>query len=252
MVAKSSRRTYDTPPVPEEDPNIFYPEEDGEPMADNDDQRRAIVYASEALGIYFQDRLDVYVSADILIYYRMNEVDSRVAPDLLVSFGVSDHNRGSYFVWREDKPPDFVMEVASPRTYLNDVGVKRDIYAGMGVTEYWRFDPKRGMYFQPPLVGERLNRRGEYEPRDLIEADGILRGYSAALGLDVCVRDWELRFFDPARGLWLQSHKEDYAGRLNAEAERNSERERADSAEEQVAMLHRVLREHGITPPGGP
>ena len=41
MVAKSNWRDFDTPFIPEEDPSIFYPEDDDEPIAENDWQRRA-------------------------------------------------------------------------------------------------------------------------------------------------------------------------------------------------------------------
>ena len=47
------------------------------------------------------------------------------------------------------------MEVASPSTWERDAAEKRDIYANMGVTEYWRFDPT-GEHFTPELVGETL------------------------------------------------------------------------------------------------
>ena len=97
------------------------------------------------------------------------------------------HFRDSWIVWREGKAPDFVMEVASPSTWRRDAGEKRDIYAGMGVTEYWRFDPT-GDHFTPQLVGERL-AGGEYHPITLeMDSDGTLRGRSDVLMLDICAR----------------------------------------------------------------
>ena len=62
-------------------------------------------------------------------------------PDLLVAFNVSpglyaEHN--GYLISEQGKPPDFVMEVASPSTASNDTGVKRDEYAALGISEYWR------------------------------------------------------------------------------------------------------------------
>jgi Uma2 family endonuclease len=146
MVTKSGDKVFDTPRVPEENPNIFYPGEDDEPMAENDAQRRALIDTSETLIEHFAERTDVYVSADMFIYYEMDNPDRKLAPDVFVSFGVSDHWRGSYFTWREGKAPDFVLEVASPGTWTRDASEKRDIYAAMGVTEYWRFDPNRGEY----------------------------------------------------------------------------------------------------------
>ena len=64
-------------------------------------------------------------------------------PDLLIAFGADpelyDRNNG-YVVSEQDKPPDFVLEVASPSTRAEDNTGKRDFYARHGVAEYWRFD----------------------------------------------------------------------------------------------------------------
>ena len=49
-----------------------------------------------------------------------------------------------YTISEIGKPPDFVLEVASEGTGRRDYTVKRDIYAGYGVTEYWRFDHTGG------------------------------------------------------------------------------------------------------------
>ena len=178
------------PPVPdeEEDLSIEYPDSDGEPMADNDWQWIAIADTAFTLRNRYAGCTDVYVASDMLMYYRMNDVTARVAPDVYVVFGANGtHRRYSWLTWREGKAPDFVLEVASPRTWRQDAGRKRNIYADMGVTEYWRFDP-RGDFFVPELIGEEL-ADGQYRPLPLhTDADGILRGHSGVLGLDICVR----------------------------------------------------------------
>ena len=279
MVAKPFKLNYDTPLIPEEDPNVFYPDSDDEPMAENDHQRRVIIDVSESLIHHYGDRPDVYVSADIFVYYEMNNPRRSVAPDVLVSFGVEDRPRLSYFVWREGKPPDFVLEVASPNTWREDATVKRDTYAEMGVTEYWRFDPERGQYFRPVLIGERLNASGQYEPITVTESEGTLTGYSAVLGLDLCASDGDLRLYDPISQTWLRNFRDEIAARQVAEehaelaeaqaqaaqaqaqaaqayaraAEERADfaEERAQTAEERMAIMERMLREHGITPPNG-
>ena len=244
MVAKPFRLDYDTPLVPEEDPNIFYPDSDDEPMAESDLQRRALIDISEALIQHYGDRPDVYVSADIFVYYEMNNANRSVAPDVLVTFGVENRERLSYFVWREGKAPDFVLEIASPNTWRRDATVKRDIYAALGVTEYWRFDPNRGQIARRVLVGERLNESGEYEPITVSEEEGGLAAYSAVLGLDFYVRDRSLRMYDPLSQAWLRTFREEIAARQIAE-------DRMAMAEDRIAMLEGLLREHGITPPHG-
>ena len=50
--------------------HVDYPSEDGQPMAESDFQREPLTYAVEALGAYFQQRADVYVSGNLFIYYE--------------------------------------------------------------------------------------------------------------------------------------------------------------------------------------
>ena len=121
------------PPAPdEEDLSIVYPSGDGEPMADNDWQWIAMADTALTLRNRYAGRTDVYVASDMLVYYRMNDVSARVAPDVYAVFGASgNHRRDSWIVWREGKAPDFVLEVASPRTWRRDAGDKRDTYAAM-------------------------------------------------------------------------------------------------------------------------
>ena len=228
------------PPIPdeEEDLTIVYPSEDGEPMADNDWQYIAISDTVAALRNRYSRHTDVYVAGDMLVYYRMNDVSARTAPDVYVVFGSNgNHRRDSWLVWREGKAPDFVMEVASPRTWRRDADRKRQIYAEMGVTEYWRFDPK-GDLFVPELAGERLVE-GEYRPLP-IQADdtGILWGHSAVLGLDICVRPGlELRLYDPETGQWLLTPAEGYEAQREAEAALRAAEEENRRLREQLQSL---------------
>ena len=211
-------------PAPGEDAvddfSIVYPSSDGEPMSENDSQFTVILETASTLRQWYAARPDVYVGGDMLMYYRMNDNRTRVSPDVFAVFGVTDKSpRQSWIVWREGKPPDFVLEVASPGTWRRDGAAKRDIYAEMGVTEYWRFDPT-GECFSPPLVGERLGDDGEYHPIPLdTDADGYLRGRSDILGLDLCASlDGRLRLYDPVSGEWLRNHYEEAAAREATEA----------------------------------
>ena len=219
-----------------EDPSIEYPDSDGEPMSDNDWQYTALTNTVSALRIRYQDRPDVYVAGDMLVYYRINDNGTRVAPDVYVVFGASgNHRRRSWRTWQEGKPPDFVLEVASPGTWERDAGDKRGIYAEMGVTEYWRFDPT-GDCFTPSLVGERLEN-GQYREIPLFAEDGILRGYSELLELDICVLPGlELRLYDPATGEWLHTHQE-------SEAALKAEQAARQAAEDEARILRERLRE---------
>ena len=203
-----------------DDLTIEYPSSDGEPMAETEAQYTPLTETVSTLRVRYHEREDVYVGGDMLIYYRMNRNDVRVAPDVFAVFGVtSRHPRDSWLVWREGRAPDFVMEIASSRTWRRDATEKRVIYADMGVTEYVRFDPT-GNYFTPALVMETLDGT-EYRQQALItDGDGILRGHSDVLGLDICVApDLSLRLYDPAEGEWLRTHQETEFARLAAEDE---------------------------------
>lgn len=237
-----------TGPIAGEDPTIIYPSSDGMPMAESDTQRLSLMDTSAALALHFSSRSDVYVSADILIYYEMNNPRRCVAPDVLVAFGVPDHPRDSYFVWRDGKAPDFVLEIASNSTQARDATAKRDIYAGMGVAEYWRYDPT-GRYLNPPLLGEVLNSRGQYERLDVRQTGRGLQGYSYILGLDLCVRNDELRLFNPMNQTWLPTLAESDAARQAAEARAADTAQALRAAEAHAAELERLLREHGIALP---
>ena len=225
---------------------IEYPSGDGQPMAENDAQLAAIHYAIGALRVHFQDRDDVYVSGDLLMYYEEGNPRVSVAPDVFVVFGIEDRMRMRYLVWEEGKGPDFVLEVASKSTWREDLGPKRDIYARLGVKEYWMYDPT-GEYFSPVLQG--LRRAGSAYVRQLAVAspDGALTLSSDTLGLELRAQGGEMRFRDPTTGQTLLSHaelaaalQEDAAARREAEsraeaAAMRAEREAAACREEATA-----------------
>ena len=119
---------------------IEYPSSDGEPLAESYFQLIPLVYAFDALRRHYAHRDDVFVAADMLIYYNEGTMDS-VAPDVFVVLGAANRPRHSYQLWKEPKGPDFVLEVTSASTQDKDQGPKRETYRELGVREYWQFDP---------------------------------------------------------------------------------------------------------------
>ena len=225
----------------EDDLSIEYPDSDGEPMAENEEQLYAMLDAIATLRQWYADRADVHVGGDLLIYYRMNDNETRVAPDVFVAFGSDKALRSSWIVWREGKAPDIVMELASGSTWRRDMREKRDIYAEMGVTEYWRFDPTSN-YFIPPLIGERLGD-GVYHPLETItHGDGMVQGHSAVLGLDICaLPDGNMRFYDPVSEQWLRTLHESETARQAAEDALREEAAARQSAEDELRQLREQL-----------
>ena len=116
--------------------------------------------------------------------------------------------RMSYKLWEEPKAPDFVLEITSRSTRAEDQGRKREVYASLGVGEYWLFDPT-GDWLAPRLKGFRLHE-GEYRPLPSVAlAGGGLSLHSEALGLEVRLdEDRSLRLHDPETGEDLPAHEE--------------------------------------------
>ena len=208
---------------------IYYPSSDGKPMAENDYQATVMNYVFSALRSWFADDDDVYVILDMLVYYSEGDSTAVFALDVGVIYGVSPYpRRYSWMAWREEGIlPSLILEVASPGTWQNDAVGKRDLYARLGVREYWRSnsDPRLAA---PALIGERLvNGRYRRIPTTTDE-NGILRARSELLGLDFCIRpdlDDAVRLFDPRSGEWLLSPEESDAARRQAEAENRRLRE---------------------------
>ena len=152
----ASRQPASVPLLPGEDPNVVYPEE--EKVPESELQGNARRYVQGALSIRYQDQPGVYVAGDLFVFYRMNDAEARLAPDIMVVFGAAESPpRPSWRVWREGGlTPDFVLEIAAEGTVADDAGWKRDRYAAMAVSEYWRFDPQGGELIAELLVGEVL------------------------------------------------------------------------------------------------
>lgn len=233
--------------VPED---IDYPDSDGLPMAENESQFWPILYVGSALDRYFQARDDVYVVGNLLLYYQEGDPGKSVSPDLMVVFGAPKRIRSSYRLWEEPKAPDFVLEIASGSTYRIDQGEKRDIYAGLGVSEYWQCDPAAG-YPDPQLLGFRLVE-SRYAPIPVASMeDDTLAATSEVLGLELRltpgapVRE-ALRFYDPVHGEPLRSLREAEEAREEAEFRLREERAARQALE---AELRKLRQDEGQKPP---
>ena len=166
--------------------------------------------------------------------------------------------RDSYLLWNEPKGPDFVLEVTSASTRGTDERRKRDVYAALGVREYFLYDP-RAEWLTPPLQGFRLHE-GAYRavPAVTVLSNRGVAVASEVLGLELRDEREErrVRLRDPATGEVLLTHEEaeqareesrqarEEAERTREEAERAREKEAAArrAAEVRVAELEARLR----------
>ena len=120
---------------------------------------------------------------------------------VFVSFDMPSHRREVYRIAEEGKPPDWVIEVASPATYKYDLEGEKDLYGAMGVREYWMYDPQGGMH--DPRLQAWVPAPGGYEELADLKRPGLVVDlWSEALDLEFHLDGTDLRMRDPAK----QSH----------------------------------------------
>ncbi len=214
---------------------IVYPDSDGMPLPDGEFQ--APIYANNlvTLKAHFADVQGAWVNGNTFIYYIEGDPRRSVSPDCYVALNLSEEALASiernnvYLMWEVGKAPDFVLEIGSPSTGRTDLGRKRDLYASLGVREYWRFDSTGGDFYGEPLVGELLTD-GEYQRLDMRrESDGRVWHHSELLGLDLWWMDGELRFWDIEEERWLLTYDEQLARADEERARADEESARANA-----------------------
>ena len=155
-------------------------------------------------------------------------------PDLLVAFDAdvaAFNHSNAYVIEEQGKPPDFVLEIASPSSRRRDLVTKRAAYAELEIPEYWRFD-ELAEDRRPKLAGDRLEGR-RYRPLPVEQLpDGVAQGYSPMLDLHLRWEDGRLVWHDPATGRPIASLAEEREARIRAEARSRADREYARSEHE--------------------
>ena len=233
---------------------VYYPESDGQPMAETDVHRDQMTDLILTLRQYYRSDANVYVSGNLLLYYVEGDPRRSVAPDVFVVQGVPSHRRRIYKLWEEGRSPDVVFEITSSSTRREDLDTKRGLYERLEVQEYFLFDPL-GDYLRPRLQGHRLIE-GHYEPVEPLAAERLP---SEVLGLQLRVREDQLRLYDPLGQRWLptpadadearrlaEAHAAVAEARALTEAAARQEAEaRAAAAEVELARLRKQLDEGG-------
>lgn len=194
---------------------IYYPESDGEPMAETEWHLEETIYLIEALKERFQDAPDVYVCGDMFLYFEEGRPRSVVSPDVFVVRGVGKRKRRTYKLWEEGgRVPCLVVEVSSDSTQNEDLTKKKELYQRLGVEEYLLYDPL-GDYLDPRIQGFRLSggRYGKIPP----DSDGSVR--SRTTGVTFRVEGSQIRLFETATQRPLSRHDEALAGRRALEEE---------------------------------
>lgn len=223
---------------------IVYPDSDGQPMSDNTEQFRWIVFIKENLEILFANNPDVFVAGDLLWYPVEGNNKIRQAPDAMVVFGREKGKRGSYKQWLENNiPPQVVFEILSPGNTVTEMLRKLLFYQHHGVEEYYVYDPEK-VEFTGFIRAEN----------QLVEIEAINGWVSPRLGIRFELKSDALEIFRPDGRRFLTSVELD---RLREEERQRaeSERQRAEDAIAQLeaekqryqALIER-LQEKGIDP----
>ena len=215
----------------------LYPESDGKPMAETERHFRELIKNMSRIETHFAHLPGVYVMGDMMMYYEEGNPRKSISPDIFVAFGIGKKERRIYKIWEEGKPPDFVLEFSSKGTYRNDLTRKVQLYASIGIPEYFLYDVDR-RYLPTPLMGFR--RVG----RDYVEIPPLAKGGipSATLGLEFHLLDDTFGIYDPETQKWLKTAAEDAEERAeDAEERANQETDARHVAEAEVARLQAEL-----------
>ena len=230
--------------IPKAPPHFTLPE----PPKSQDEKMTASKHLSITGGAHFLAQhlgnLDTtIVGSDLYLIpiptAELTSMAGSVYPDLLVAFDANPdlyYAQNGYVISEQGKPPDFVLEVASPSTGRRDTVEKRVRYAELSIPEYWRFD-ETGQYHGARLAGDRLVD-GRYEPVEIEELpDGSRQGHSHILNADLRWTAGQLGWFDPVTGLHIATFNSE---RARAEAEREARLQAEARAAELEAELRRL------------
>ena len=125
------------PNVIDELDDIYYPETDGEPMAENTLQYDWIVTIKGNLDKYLED----FVAGDLFWYPVKGNPKIVYAPDIMVALGRPKGYRPSYKQWLENNiAPQVIFEILSPGNREEEMKRKFQFYEKYGVQEYYVLD----------------------------------------------------------------------------------------------------------------
>ena len=213
---------------------------DPPPLPDGMKQRPHIARIDQVLRSHYRRQPNTLVSGEGYLCFEASDARRSPRPDCVVALGLPFpaqliEEANGYVISEVGQPPDFVLEVGSPSTGRHDYTAKRDVYARLEVGEYWRFDPSGGQWHDVPLAGEVLED-GVYRSLQIdYDNDGLVRGYSPSLGLELHWENRQLRFWERATREYLPDLVEALEALAAAET-------RAEQAEEEARQLREQLR----------
>jgi Uma2 family endonuclease len=205
------------PALPSTPEPVFYPDSDGQPMADNTLQFEYIVVIKCGLDAQYRDDPNVFIAGDLLWYPVQGSNVTCQAPDAMAIFGRPKGYRGSYKQWEEGGvAPQVVFEIRSPSNSNAGMKAKFDFYQKYGVQEYYLYDPDEGT-----LQGW-VREQGE-----LVEVIFVQNWVSPLLGIKFRLVGKELELYHPD-GSRFETYVELFTRQQATFVELNQERQRAE------------------------
>ena len=198
-------------------------------------------YLMEVLRWLFHGQLCALYE-NLNLYQTANPDEYPIAPDIAVFPGIAQRSLRSWRVGKSGPAPQVVFEIASEETWRKDLLDKPGKYAGMGVQEYFAYDPN-----EPPLprsanrrlFGWRLDQAGHTMKGMQPRSDGAL--WSHHLESWLVPDGTMLRLYDRSGKMRLTG--------MEAEAQqRQAETRRADAEARRLQMLVEKMRALGIDP----
>lgn len=207
---------------------VYYPEEREDDMGETSVHIKLLANLLSILKLYFKNRQDVFLSGNMNLYFEKGNSRRWFAPDLLVAFGVPNVERSSYLLFRERVFPQVIFEIASEKTWRNDVDEKLRTYEQYGAEEYYVLDPEYA-YLPAPLMAFR-RENDKLSPVQI--SDNKI--FSPRLGLEIVWAENDFRLFNPQTKKFLSTLEE-------SEAEKNIFESRAITAEAEIERLKAEL-----------
>ena len=193
---------------PEEDDHIIYPSI----------HTRDFEYCHLSLGTLYREEPRVAVLGDQRVDFGVDWLRP-LGPDILVLFDIlrplSEWERiGTYRLADLGGRPILVIEIASPSTYDNDLGIKKGFYYGLGVQVYVIVDRGPDGQAQTRLLGHQRGPQG-WSP---LPADAQGRLDLAPIPLRLGIENDRPWLYDAATGVRLPDLSEAVAGMKTAQA----------------------------------
>lgn len=210
-VIEANPQTIIPPPFAQANGEIVYPDSHGDDMGESNWHYALLAYLWNALQLFFEGKPDVYIAANMNLYYEPGRPELYYTPDMIVAFGVANHQRKVYKLWEEKAFPQVVIEIASDRTWKEDLGGKVEAYENLGAEEYYVLDSQD--FLPLPLLAYR-RENGKLRLLRLAE-DKVL---SPRLGLEIVLAEDGFRLFDPRKQMLLPTLSDAQSRAASAEA----------------------------------